>query len=143
MKAVEFDKREQIGATDASTEASSGGATASLGVGLIGALVGSLCCLLPALALTVGLAGAAGLVQLGAYQPYFLAASLLFVGGWNWYMVQRRKSCCTTVDQRRALYASAILSVLVFLVVYVVINYAMVPWLYDLWSERMPATHSM
>ncbi len=40
---------------------------ASFGVGLDGALIGSVCCLLPALVLAVGFGGAAGLVQLGRY----------------------------------------------------------------------------
>ena len=132
MEAIDWTKDEQIKATEAPFVGPRGTGKASLGVGLLGALVGSVCCLLPALALAVGLSGAAGLVQLGAYQPYFLGASLLLVGGWNWYRVQRRKSCCITVEQRRVLYLSAVLSIAIFLVLYAAINYALVPWLYNL-----------
>ena len=51
----------------------------SLPVGPGGALLGSIYCLLPALALAVGFGGTASSVQLGKYQPFLLAASLLSV----------------------------------------------------------------
>ncbi len=109
----------------------------SLGAGLGGALLGSVCCLAPALALAVGFGGAAGLVQLGKYQPFLLAASLLFVGGLNWYSVQRRQRCCTTPEQRRFLYFWPLLSMGVFLVPYLAINNLLVPWLYEVGSRSM------
>lgn len=110
---------------------SSSNSKASLGIGLGGALLSSVCCLLPALALAMGFGGTAALVQMGAYQPYLLAASFLFVIGSNLYLVQRRRSCCATAGQRRALYLQAMLSVAIFLLAYGVINYVLVPWLYD------------
>ncbi len=109
----------------------------SLGTGLGGALLGSVCCLVPALALAVGFGGAAGLVQLGKYQPFLLAASLLLVGGLNWYSVRRRERCCTTPEQRRFLYLWPLLSVGLFLVLYLAINNLLVPWLYDVASRSM------
>lgn len=109
----------------------------SLGAGLGGALLGSVCCLLPALALAVGFGGAAGLVQLGRFQPILLAASLLFVGGLNWYSVRRRERCCTTPEARRDLYLWPLLSVGLFLVLYLAINNSLVPWLYDVASRSM------
>lgn len=111
---------------------------AFLGAGLGGALLASVCCLLPALALAVGFGGAAGLVELGQYQPYLLVVSVVFVVGFNLYLVQRRKNCCTTADQVRALYFWAIASVVIFLVAYMVVNYALVPWLYGIRSGGMP-----
>lgn len=137
---IKLTRSNDTGATEVPGEPSgSVGSKASLGVGLIGALVGSVCCLLPALALAAGIGGAAGLVQLGRYQPYLLAASLLLVVGWNWYLVERRKGCCTAVEQRRAMYVQAILSIAIFLMAYVAINYALVPWLYGIKSGGMPS----
>ena len=109
----------------------------SLGAGFGGALLGSVCCLVPALALAVGFGGATGLVQLGKYQPILLAASLLFVGGLNWYSVRKREQCCTTPGQRRFLYLWPLLSVGLFLVLCLAINSLLVPWLYEVGSRSI------
>ena len=114
------------------------GSKATLGVSLGGALIGSACCLLPTLALTVGFGGAAGLVQLGKYQPYLLAAGLLFVVGSNWYLAERDKRCCATDNQKRSLYLRSMISIVIFLLAYGLINYLLVPWLYGLRWGGMP-----
>ena len=92
---------------------------------------------MPALALAVGFGGAAGLVQLGKYQPILLAVSLLFVGGLNWYSLRKRERCCTTPEQGRFLYLWPLLSVGLFLVLYLAINSLLVPWLYEVGSRSI------
>ncbi len=125
------------GATKSTVGSAGGTGGFSLAAGLGGALLGSVCCLLPALALAVGFGGAAGLVQLGKYQPILLAVSLLLVGGLNWYSVRKRERCCTTPEQRRFLYLWPLLSVGLFLVLYLAINNLVVPWLYEAGSKSM------
>ena len=125
------------GATRSTTGSPSGTGGFSLAAGLGGALLGSVCCLLPALALAIGFGGATGLVQVGKYQPVLLTVSLLFVGGINWYSVRKRERCCTTPKQRRALYLWPLFSVGLFLVLYLAINNLVVPWLYEVGSRSM------
>lgn len=125
------------GATKSTVRLPSGTGGFSLGAGFGGALLGSVCCLLPALALAVGFGGAAGLVQLGKYQPILLAVSLLLVGGLNWYSLRKRERCCSTHEQRRFLYLWLLLSVGLFLVLYLAINNLVVPWLYEVGSRSM------
>ena len=84
---------EQTGRVDTAVEVSSSVSRRSaLGAGLAGALISSVCCLLPALALAAGIGGAVGLVQIGRYQPYLLGAGLLLVAGWNWYLSRGEQS---------------------------------------------------
>ena len=100
MSATELGRTERTRATKVPVELSGGPGKASFGVAVGGALLGSVCCLLPAVALAVGFGGAAGLVQLGRYQPYLLGASILFVGAFNWHLLRRREHCCTTPEPR-------------------------------------------
>src|SRR5260370_7643394 len=54
--------------------------------GLLGALAASSCCLLPLALFGLGVSGAwiGNFTRLAAYQPYFLAATLMFLGYGYW-----------------------------------------------------------
>jgi mercuric ion transport protein len=57
--------------------------------GLLGALAASSCCSLPVVLFSLGVSGAwiGNFTQLAPYQPYFLAAALVFVGTGYWLVV--------------------------------------------------------
>lgn len=138
MDRVDWVTGDQTTQRNASTRKAQSPNKASFGVGLGGAVISSVCCLLPAAALAVGFGGAAGLVQLGKYQRYLLGVGLLFVGGWNWYLLERRKRCCTTADQQKALYFQFVLPIAMFLASYLLINHLLVPWLYGIRASGTP-----
>ena len=50
--------------------------------GVIGALAASSCCILPVILFSLGIGGAwiGNFTQLAPYQPYFIAATLAFIG---------------------------------------------------------------
>lgn len=138
MRTIDSTRRMSASSGSGTTSSASVTGGASLGAGLAGALLASLCCLLPAVALSVGVGSAAGLVQLGAYQPYVLAAGVLLTAGWNGYLLRRQVRCCKTTSERRALYLWTLLSAALFAGVYLVVNNLLVPWLYEVASRPMP-----
>lgn len=54
--------------------------------GMLGALAASSCCILPLVLFSLGVSGAwiGNFTQLAPYQPYFIAATLLFQGSGYW-----------------------------------------------------------
>jgi len=64
--------------------------------GLLGALAASSCCILPVALFSLGIGGAwiGNLTQLAPYQPYFLAATLLCLGGGYWLVRRASKRAC-------------------------------------------------
>ena len=54
--------------------------------GMLGALAASSCCILPLVLFSLGVSGAwiGNFTQLAPYQPYFIAATLLFLGSGYW-----------------------------------------------------------
>ena len=64
--------------------------------GLLGALAASSCCILPVALFSLGIGGAwiGNLTQLAPYQPYFLAATLLCLGGGYWLVRRASKRGC-------------------------------------------------
>jgi mercuric ion transport protein len=65
--------------------------------GLLGALAASSCCILPLMLFSLGVSGAwiGNFTQLAPYQPYFLTATLLFVGVGYWLVYRSGKLACT------------------------------------------------
>src|SRR5215510_1273300 len=65
--------------------------------GLLGALVASSCCILPLVLFGLGISGAwiGNLTQLAPYQPYFIAATLGFLGAGYWMVYRASKRACT------------------------------------------------
>src|SRR5438552_18218738 len=64
--------------------------------GLLGALAASSCCILPLLLFGLGVSGAwiGNFTQLAPYQPYFIAATIGFLGGGYWLVHRTAKLAC-------------------------------------------------
>ena len=68
--------------------------------GLLGALAASSCCILPVALFSLGIGGAwiGNFTQLAPYQPYFLAATMLFLGIGYWLVHRASKCACAEGD---------------------------------------------
>ena len=64
--------------------------------GLLGALAASSCCILPVVLFSLGISGAwiGNFTQLAPYQPYFLAATIAFLGTGYWLVHRASKRAC-------------------------------------------------
>src|SRR6266436_6602919 len=64
--------------------------------GLLGALAASSCCILPLVLFGLGVSGAwiGNFTQLAAYQPYFIAATLCFLGYGYWLVYRSSTFAC-------------------------------------------------
>ena len=64
--------------------------------GLLGALAASSCCILPLALFGVGVSGAwiENFTRLAAFQPYFLAATLMFLGYGYWLVYRSSTRNC-------------------------------------------------
>ena len=64
--------------------------------GLLGALAASSCCILPLVLFGLGVSGAwiSNFTQLAAYQPYFIAATLAFLGYGYWLVYRTSTRAC-------------------------------------------------
>jgi mercuric ion transport protein len=83
-------KKERIGAGPAR------GPTLMAASGLLGALAASSCRILPLAFFSLGIGGAwiGKLTQLAPYQPYFIAATIAFLGGGYWLVYRSSKAAC-------------------------------------------------
>src|SRR5262249_6410135 len=74
---------------------SKGQKIAALG-GIVGALAASSCCILPVALFGLGIGGAwiGNFTQLAPYQPYFIAATLAFIGTGYWLVYRSSKLAC-------------------------------------------------
>ena len=68
--------------------------------GLLGALAASSCCILPLALFGLGVSGAwiGNFTRLAAYQPYFIAATLAFLGYGYWLVYRTSTRACTDGD---------------------------------------------
>src|SRR5881392_2364400 len=74
-----------------------GGGPALLAAGgLLGALAASSCCILPLILFSLGVSGAwiGNFTQLAPYQPYFIAATICFLGYGYWLVYRSSKLAC-------------------------------------------------
>jgi len=64
--------------------------------GLLGALAASSCCILPLVLFGLGVTGAwiGNFTQLAAYQPFFIAATLAFLGYGYWLVYRSSARAC-------------------------------------------------
>jgi mercuric ion transport protein len=64
--------------------------------GLLGALAASSCCILPLTLFGLGVSGAwiGNFTQLAPYQPWFIAATMAFLGYGYWLVYQSSKAAC-------------------------------------------------
>lgn len=103
--------------------------------GLGGGIIASLCCLGPLVAVALGLGSASFLLGLTAYRPYFLAASVLFMGTGVFLMLRRSRRCCTVQQHRRNLWRYPTLAAVTFAVAFVLLQY-IVPGLAYRWQGQ-------
>jgi mercuric ion transport protein len=84
--------KEETFATDPSR-----GRTLIAAGGLLGALAASSCCVLPLVLFSLGVSGAwiGNFTRLAPYQPYFIAATLVFLGIGYWLVHRGAKRACT------------------------------------------------
>lgn len=108
-------------------------ATQSLGSGLLGGLLGSLCCLPPAVALALGFGGSTFLVSLGAYTAEFRAAGLVMSGLMAWWALRRQARSC---GWRRTPLPFVLLTLGAFVASYLTLIYVAVPFLYEVYARR-------
>src|SRR2546430_8748966 len=66
--------------------------------GVLGALVASSCCLLPLVLFGLGVSGAwiGNLTQLAPYQPFFITATITFLGYGYWLVYRSSKVACAS-----------------------------------------------
>lgn len=89
--------------------------------GLLGALAASSCCILPLVLFSLGIGGAwiGNFTRLAPYQPYFITATLTFLGAGYWlvYRASRRacadETCARPLPNRLVLFGLVLASVLV------------------------------
>jgi mercuric ion transport protein len=64
--------------------------------GILGALAASSCCILPPAFFSLGISGAwiGNFTQLAPYQPYFIAATMAFLGYWYWLVYRSTTVAC-------------------------------------------------
>ena len=65
--------------------------------GVLGAIAASSCCILPLVFFSLGISGAwiGNFTRLAPYQPYFIAATLLFLGCGYWLVYRSGARACT------------------------------------------------
>ena len=68
--------------------------------GLLGALAASSCCILPLVLFSLGVSGAwiGNFTQLAPYQPYFITATIGFLGYGYWLVYRSSKLACPDGD---------------------------------------------
>src|ERR1700726_2683784 len=71
--------------------------------GLLGALAASSCCILPLALFGLGVSGAwiGNFTRLAPYQPYFIAATLMFLGCGYWLVYRSDTRACRKGDAVR------------------------------------------
>ena len=72
------------------------GTTLMAAGGLLGALAASSCCILPVVLFSLGISGAwiGNFTRLAPYQPYFLAATAVFLGTGYWLVHRASRRAC-------------------------------------------------
>ncbi len=91
--------------------------------GLLGALTASSCCILPVVLFSLGVGGAwiANFTQLAPYKPYFITATILFLGAGYWSVYRAtRAGCADGAACARTLPASIVKVILVAATVIVI-----------------------
>jgi mercuric ion transport protein len=90
--------------------------------GLLGALAASSCCILPVVLFSIGVGGAwiGNFTQLAPYQPYFIAATLVFLGTGYWFVHRAskracadREACARLLSNRMVMIALVVATILV------------------------------
>lgn len=93
-------------------------------LGVKAGLISSLCCITPLVLILLGIGSVSAALSITQYRPYFIAASLIFLAGALWYQFKRRCSDGTCSVDRKSY---ALTAVGVYLIIFAVLLYAVVP----------------
>lgn len=100
----------------------------AFGVGIGAAILATLCCAGPLIAVVLGVSGAVALAGLGKYHVYFMtAAALILIGGG--VFIWRRQKECAVPGQKTNILKPLIISFAVFGLFTLGINQVLVPYL--------------
>ncbi|MGJ3243557.1 MAG: mercuric transporter MerT family protein [Opitutales bacterium] len=113
--------------------------TSGLGGALVAAGAAVLCCVGPLVPILLGLGSASALFGLDRYQPWFIGLGLVLLALAAWMAVRRQNRCCAVKSAARSARTVA----LVFSVgigAYLLLQFAVVPALASLASERVRAS---
>lgn len=104
----------------------------SIGAGLGAALIASVCCVVPLVALSLGIGGAGALLTLGKFRPYFIGASLLFLAVAIGIVLRRneRDGCCPLEEKRRNRFLLPLYVLSTYLVIFGLVTYFVTPRIY-------------
>lgn len=102
---------------------------AALVVGIGAAVLASLCCVGPLLAVVLGVSGAVALAGLGKYHLYFLAAAVLLLVGGVVYIWRKQKCCATTGSQQKKFWTPLLVTFAVFGLLTLGVNQFLIPYL--------------
>ena len=105
-----------------------------VGPGSLGGVISSACCVLPAVAIAIGLSGgiAATLVNLGRFRLYGLIVGLAFVVIASWFSLRRSRACCNAEEYKRRQVIIPLTMLVSFGVVYGLAMYLIIPLLYGI-----------
>ncbi len=101
----------------------------ALAVGIGAAILASLCCAGPLLAVVLGASGAVALAGLGKYHLYFLAAAALLLAGGVIYIWRKQKCCPTAGGKRNSSWAPLLVTFAVFGLLTLGIDQLLIPYL--------------
>lgn len=105
-----------------------------VGQGSLGGMISSACCVLPAVAIAIGLSGgiAATLVSLGRFRLYGLLVGFVFVAIASWFSLRRSRSCCSAEEYKRRQVIIPLTMLVSFGLVYGLAMYLIIPLLYGI-----------
>lgn len=101
----------------------------ALVVGIGAAILASLCCIGPLLAVIFGISGAVALVSLGKYHLYFLAGSAMLMIGAVLYIWRKQKCCASTGGKQKRFWAPFLVPFAVFGLSMLGVNQLLIPFL--------------
>lgn len=96
-------------------------------VGIGAAILASLCCIGPWLAVIFGISGAVALVSLGKYHLYFLAGSAMMMIGAVVYIWRKQKCCASTGGKQKRFWAPFLIPFAVFGLSMLGVNQLLIP----------------
>lgn len=100
----------------------------ALAAGTVAAVLASLCCAGPLLAVWLGISGAVALAGLGKYHVYFIVAAVLILAVGGVYVWKRQKACGISAS-RGKFWAPLLISFALFGILTLGINQVLIPYL--------------
>ena len=106
----------------------------TIGVGITGAVIASLCCIGPLVLVALGLAAVSTALSIGTGSPYFLAIGLIFFAVSLFLIIKYRrkiicKGCTTIKQERKRIITTILIAFIFFAALYILLVYIIVPWL--------------